>query len=149
MNFIMNFKKLCVMFVPVLIFMAFSVSYGKQDKTSAAKDVIDMTKMSKIMVYSNLYGIMSEPDKYVGKKVIMEGTFSSFYDTDSNERYYACMVQDAGACCTMGIQIVPAQKYLNREKIPKEDAEITVTGIFDTYEQNGITFCRLIDVYID
>ncbi len=146
----MNYKKVCVMLVCCLIFFLFSVGgYGKQDKNLFSKDVIDMTKMSKIMVYSNLYNIMSEPDKHVGKKVIMEGTFSSFYDRQSNKKYYACLVQDAGACCTMGIQIVPAQKYMNSKKIPQEDAKITVTGTFDTYEENGITFCQLIDADIN
>ena len=49
------------------------------------------------MVYSEVYAMMYEPEQYIGKTVKMQGQFATQEYND--ERLYACIVQDATACC--------------------------------------------------
>ncbi|MCR5523755.1 MAG: hypothetical protein K6F64_09010 [Clostridia bacterium] len=47
--------------------------------------------------------------------------------------YYACLIADATACCSQGIEFLPTVKVNYPGDFPPEGTDITVTGIFDTY----------------
>ena len=115
---------------------------GKEAETpsEAAEGVdVDLTAMSSTMVYSEVYNMMYTPEEYVGKRVRMEGTYSFFHDEESGMDYYACVIQDATACCAQGLEFVP----LNPEKCPEEGELVTVEGTFTTYIEGNYTYCTL------
>ncbi|MBR1444291.1 MAG: hypothetical protein IJ583_12270, partial [Firmicutes bacterium] len=112
----------------------------KDTSASADKIDIDLTAMSSTMVYSEVYNMMYEPDEYIGKTIKMNGTFKIYHDEDTGNNYFACIIQDATACCTQGIEFVPTNKYLYPDDYPYEDEEITVTGVFDTYMEGEYKF---------
>ena len=61
-----------------------------------------------------------------------------------NDKYYfACLIQDAAACCAQGIEFVLNDGYRFPDDYPKEDSEIIVTGVFDTYMEDGSMYCTL------
>ncbi len=102
---------------------------------------IDLTAMSSTMVYSEVYQMCYYPEEYIGKTVKMDGMYSFFYDSESGNSYYACIISDATACCAQGIEF----KLLD-EQYPPEDTEyVAVKGVFDLYEEDGVNYCTLKD----
>lgn len=108
---------------------------------------VDLTKLSSSMVYAEVFNMMVQPQDYVGKQVKMAGTLqrSQMYKEDGTEdpgKYsYACIIKDALACCSQGIQFISEGQLT----YPEDDTEILVIGRFETYEENGYTYCYLAD----
>lgn len=74
---------------------------GKSDE----KEVdVDLTVLSATMVYSEVYNMMVTPEDYIGKTVKMSGLCGTFHDDVQNKTFYACIAQDATACCAQGIE---------------------------------------------
>lgn len=108
-------------------------SGSQSDKKQAD---IDLTELSSTMVYSEVYIMMTTPDKYIGKTVRMNGTMAM--SNGENQTYYACIIKDATACCSQGIEFV-----LDKGDYPEEGAEITVFGTFNTYLEGANRYCQL------
>lgn len=116
---------------------------------------IDLASMSSTMVYSEVYAMVNEPDKYIGKKVRMAGQFAlySAFDTEGNpipgQNYYACVIADATACCSQGIEFVLAGDYKYPQDYPDLWSDIVVSGIFNTYDEHGKIYCHLVDAVFE
>ena len=105
---------------------------------------VDLTTLSSTMVYSEVYNMVTTPDNYVGETVKMKGTAASIHDESTGKYYYTCIIQDATACCSQGIEYVLADAQ-GPQDYPADGEEITVTGIYDTYEEADMVFCTLRD----
>lgn len=110
---------------------------------------IDLTPLSGAMVYAELYNIFGEADKNVGKVIKMTGQFDMYEDTSTGERSYGCVVTDVGACCVQGLEFLPREDYCYPQDFPQVNSEITVTGTFETFVENGIAYCRLTDATME
>jgi len=121
---------------------------GTSSNTVEEYDV-DLTKLSSTMVYSEVYNMITAPEDYIGKKIKMSGNFSVYHDESTNKYYYACLIADATACCSQGIEFVLDGDYSYPDDYPEINSIITVTGIFDTYEENGYTYCQLINAQLE
>ena len=112
---------------------------------------VDLTQLSSTMVYAEVFAMMYSPEEYVGKTVKMRGIFSKgqLYAGDGSLNdgsvVFACIVQDATACCAQGIPFDLAGDYEYPQDYPELGAEITVEGVFEIHEQDGLEFCRLRD----
>ncbi len=104
---------------------------------------IDLTTLSSTMVYSEVYGMMMSPEAYVGKTVKMNGAFAVY--EGENRNYYACLIADATACCSQGIEFVLDGDYAYPNDYPALGTDITVAGTFDTYYEEDVLYCQLID----
>ncbi len=104
---------------------------------------IDLTILSSTMVYSEVYNMMSAPDGFVGKKVKMEGQFAHYRDENSGKDYYACIISDATACCSQGIEFELTDEYTYPDDYPEDGSDICVVGTFDTYQEAGSGYCTL------
>lgn len=115
---------------------------------SAAEDTgitdIDLTTLNSTMVYSQIYDIVSNPDRYLGKTIKMKGNVGVYHDTATNIYYYACIIPDATACCQQGIEFKLKGDPSN-DKYPAEGTEITVEGTFETYKEGEQQYPRLKD----
>ena len=103
---------------------------------------IDLTQMNATMVYSQVSQLMSGPQRYHGDTVRMSGTMASA--EYKGKVYYACIIKDATACCAQGIEFV-----LTEGDYPPDGAQIVVYGVFDSYEEEGRTYCQLIDAKLE
>ncbi len=104
---------------------------------------VDLTQLSSTMVYSEVFTIMMKPESYIGKTMKMRGLYSYFHDAMTDKDYSACVIQDATACCAQGIEFVLTDDYKYPEDYPEIDEEITVTGVFDSYQEGEYTFYTL------
>ena len=104
---------------------------------------VDLTTMSSTMVYSEVSNMMISPEDYIGKTIKMNGSFAYFHDEAADNYYFACIIQDATACCAQGIEFVLAGDHSFPEDYPEVEEEISVVGIFDTYKEGDYTYCTL------
>ena len=118
---------------------------NKANSTSrSAEDIdIDLTSLSSTMVYSEVSNMMYYPDDYIGKIVKMEGLFTSYHDESTGNNYFACIIQDATACCAQGIEFVLTDDYSYPDDYPEEGSTITVVGDFDYYMEGDYLYCTL------
>lgn len=109
---------------------------------------VDLTVLSSTMVYTEVYNMMMSPDDYIGKKIKMKGLLSVYYDAASDKTYFACIIQDATACCSQGIEFVLTDEYRYPDDYPEPGEEICVAGTFETYTEGDYIFMNLTDARI-
>lgn len=119
---------------------------GSETNTTSSDSIdVDLTTLSSTMVYAEVYNMMVQPQDYIGKTVKMDGLFSFYHDETTGKDYFACIIQDATACCSQGIEFVLTDDYTYPEDYPEEGGEICVSGVFDTYQEGEYTYCTLRD----
>lgn len=95
--------------------------------------VVDLTQLSSTMVYAEVYHMMMEPELYLGKTIIMRGTYASNYYDLLDQHYHFVVITDALACCAQGIEFVWGDRKPG--EYPQENAEIEVSGVFKSYQE--------------
>ena len=112
---------------------------------------VDLTKLSSTMVYSEVYNMMNAPGDYIGKTIKMKGQFAIGYvyntdgTPDESTARFACVIADATACCSQGLEFILTGEHTYPNDYPELGSEITVTGTFEVYTENGFQYCRLVD----
>lgn len=106
---------------------------------------IDLTQLSSTVVYSEVFNMVNTPENYEGETVKMQGSFAVYEDEASGKVYYACIIQDATACCAQGIEFVPDESLRYPDDFPALGTEITVIGTFGTYYEGDQMYVTLFD----
>lgn len=112
---------------------------------------VDLTGLSSTIIYSEVYNMMSAPEDYIGKTVCMNGQFALYQATDADGKpipdqiYFACIITDATACCSQGLEFVLAGEHVYPDDYPELGSDITVSGTFETYDEDGYMYCHLVD----
>ena len=118
-------------------------------QTTGISDVdIDLTVLSANMVYSTVFDMLYEPEVYVGKTVKMEGMFTFIFVQETEKYLFGCIISDAAACCSQGIEFIPTDDYHYPEGFPQGGENITVTGVFEILEDNGEKYIALTNAKI-
>ena len=122
-------------------------SSKSKSKTKGNKIDVDLNNLNANVVYSQVFLMMTEPDKFIGKRIRMSGQFNVYAAEEGNPsgvtEYYAIIIADAQACCQQGIEFVwPGHTY--PDGFPEVKSNASVTGIFEVYEENGKKYCRLV-----
>ncbi len=96
---------------------------------------VDLTTLSSVLVYTQVYSMMSNPDDYVGKTVKMNGTFGFYYEESVDTFYFGVVVMDATACCAQGIEFVleDGDNLTFPDDYPEVGENVTVVGVFNSY----------------
>lgn len=110
---------------------------------------IDLTQMNATMIYSEVYQMMAEPQQYEGKTIRIYGMYTHFYEETKDRHYYACVVQDATACCASGLEFVLQDVYQWPDDYPENGDEIVLTGIFHVYEEENFMVMELKDALLE
>ncbi|WP_317854019.1 hypothetical protein [Chakrabartyella piscis] len=111
----------------------------QEEMTTERQIDVDLTTLSAIMVYAEVFNIVSNPEAYEGKTIRMNGPCFTYENPDTGEVFYAVIIQDATACCTQGLEFILADGYT----YPAPDEMITVVGEVEVFEDFGFTFCRI------
>ena len=106
---------------------------------------VDLTRLSSTMVYSEVHNIVYTPGDYIGKTIKMTGQFVYCENPDTKAQYFTCIIGDAMACCSQGLEFVLTGKHTYPNDYPEPGSEITVSGTFELYEEGDIRYCRLVD----
>ena len=116
------------------------------EHTTAADGVdIDLTQMNATMVYAEVSNIMYMPDDYIGKIIRMSGMAVSSTDPETDITYHAVIIRDATACCASGLDYILA----DGQEYPEDETDVTVTGEFELFEEDGFYYCQLKDAVLN
>lgn len=91
----------------------------------------------------------------MGERVRMNGKFVIYQAVDGagnavpGVMYFACIIADATSCCSQGLEFQLAGEHAFPKDYPEVGSNITVSGIFDRYEENGYWYCYLRDAVIE
>lgn len=117
---------------------------------SISSDVdLDISKMSATMVYAEIFNMIIEPERYVGKTIRIKGQFYVYEKEDQepyvngSSRVYACVIQDATACCAQGLEFRLEKEMNYPEDFPELYSIVTVVGTYFSEEINGIEYTGL------
>lgn len=112
-------------------------------------DSVDLTKMSATVCYAQVLDIISYPENYLGKTITMDGLFSIYESPTTGNIYYACIIQDATACCTNGIEFICKDARTYPQDYPELGTDIKVVGTFETYMEDEYMYCRVKDATLE
>ena len=73
----------------------------------------------------------------------MEGSLSSYHDEESGKYYFACIIQDATACCSSGLEFELTDDYVFPDDYPPDETIVKVAGTFATYKEGENTYTTL------
>ena len=116
---------------------------------------IDLTRLNSTMVFSEVNRMMYEPEEFLGKTVRVSGQFALAFgygedgEVNPEQVYFACIIPDALACCSSGIEFERAGEYRYPGDYPDEGDDITVTGVFEVYEEYGLEYFHLADAVME
>ncbi len=118
---------------------------ASSQETVYEKVDVDLTSLSSTMVYSEVYNIVAGPDDYIGKVIKMKGALATYHDETTGKDYFACIIKDATACCSQGIEFIRSGSPSYPEDYPALGTEVVVTGVFDVYWEGDNKYCTLRD----
>lgn len=131
--------------IMILLCLMLLCSCAKQQPVADVD--VDLTALSGTMCYAQVNDMVNlEPEKYIGKTVRMKGSFA--VSTNTETPFFACLIADATACCQQGIEFVWAGEHKYPDDYPERGAEITVTGVFASYQDAGMTYYTLRDAQV-
>ena len=112
---------------------------------------IDLTKMSKTMLFAVVLDIRSRPEQYLGKSVRMSGKFAIIQGVDAQGQpdpdkiFYNCVIPGAQSSLEFGV----AGELYYPEDFPDLESTIKVEGVYEKYEDNGKVYYRVGQSEID
>lgn len=119
----------------------------KEVKNQKSVDGIDydLTNMGSDMVYATVYLLMTQPEDFEGKKFKMKGQYLSAFFEATKKYYNYCFISDAAGCCSQGIEFATKKKLKYPKDFPKDETDIEVVGVFESYTEEGKLYCHLKD----
>ena len=110
---------------------------------------LDLSRMSGTIVYAQVYNLLSDPAPWLGKTIRMTGYYSFYDDQERGIVYHACVIPDATACCSAGIEFVRDGDYAWPVDYPEAGTDIMVTGRLEMYQEDGYDYLHLLDAKME
>lgn len=106
---------------------------------------LDLAGLSGTVVYAQVYNLVCEYEKWLGKTIRIAGYYNYYNDEANSVVYHACIIPDATACCAQGIEFVWYGEHPWPDAYPEIGTNLTVTGRLETYDDNGTQYLHLVD----
>lgn len=104
---------------------------------TAQSEILDLSGESAVIAYATLDAMVWAPEDYLGETVRITGRFTSVYDEALDKTFYAVLVSDTTQCCVQGLDFTPSAASQARVSALAEGDEITVQGVYGSYEEDG------------
>lgn len=105
---------------------------------------VDLTVLTPNMVYSQVYDMLMNADRYIGKKIKVSGPYYPLYYDGTGNYYHYVMIEDALACCKNGMEFIWDEgTHTYPDEYPDEDDIIEIIGEYNSYEEEGYTYYYL------
>lgn len=112
------------------------------DSDTAQVD-IDLTALNSLLVYAEVYNMMTQPNNYIGKTIKMSGPYTPSYYEVTDTVYHYVIIEDATACCAQGIEFIWKGEHAYPEDYPQEQQYVELVGVFGSYDELGTTYYYL------
>lgn len=117
-----------------------NITTDSEADKAVQEDIIEITEKMYVTYINDIYTNLKN---YEGKKIRLEGMFTSTYDQVTNETYYFVYRVGPGCCGNDGSMC--GLEFTTTDEIPEENAWIEVTGTLESYEQDGFEYLTLRD----
>lgn len=107
------------------------------------EDILDITEKMYVTYINEIY---TNTEAYEGKKIKLEGMFTSAYDESTKQTYYFVYRTGPGCCNNDGSMC--GFEFTTTDTIPVENDWIEVVGTLESYEENGYTYLNLRDASV-
>lgn len=112
----------------------------KNNKEEASGDKIDLD-ITEAMYVTMINAIYTNPQKYLGKTVRIQGMFSAQYFQPTDTTYYYVYRVGPGCCGNDGSMC--GFEFTGNTKGLEDNDWIDVTGTLDSYDENGVSYLTL------
>lgn len=116
---------------------------GNLKAENTNEDMIEITEKMYVTYVNEIY---TNTEAYEGKTIKLEGMFTSAYDESTKKTYYFVYRTGPGCCNNDGSMC--GFEFTTSDTIPVENDWIEVTGILESYEENGYTYLNLKDAKV-
>ncbi|GEM_PF-3281197 len=151
-------KKLVAAILLTILLFCFASCTGvfRRAQTGPAKDgeekeretYVDLTALNPLLAYAQLSNMIGNPERYIGAEVKVRGRYASYFVSSLEEYHASIVVEDTPNCCSVGLEFVLQGDLKCPEDYPARDEILVLNGFFDTYEDEGSTYYRLINATI-
>ena len=143
-------KKLLSLLLAAVMALSFASCSGSKPDVGDATVDLDLSRLSGTMVYSEVYNMRYAPEDYYGKVVRIQGLFSAYENPYTGEPYFNCIIPDATACCSQGLQFFPADAdtRVYPDDYPENGQTVVVVGTF-TRDENNLYMCAITDASME
>lgn len=117
----------------------------KEEEISKEEIDVDLTTHSSTIVYAEVYNMMANPYDYYGQVIKMRGEIATYRSEADGLDHYGCLIKDATACCTQGIEFYLKETYSYPDDYPEVGTECSVVGTFDVTEDGNFLIISLKD----
>lgn len=148
-------RKILVAVLCILGCLAITGFKREAATTEGRRVDVDLTQLSSTMVYAQVFDMLVSPDTYVGKTIRMRGTFTQYRAAEESpvlvpgRQYFACVITDALACCSQGIDFELAGNPTYPQDYPAPGSEITVVGKFQQVDKDGYSYTYVTDARLE
>lgn len=121
---------------------------AEEDKISLEAENTNeaMIEITEKMYVTYVNEIYTNTEAYEGKTIKLEGMFTSAYDESTKKTYHFVYRTGPGCCNNDGSMC--GFEFTTNDTIPVENDWIEVTGILESYEENGYTYLNLKDAKV-
>lgn len=129
-------KMLLTVLTVIMVFSLVSCGNKAETKDDTKDDTIQITEKMYLTWINEIY---TNPDKYMGKTVDIEGMFAAeAFDGKTFNYVYrvgpGCCGNDGSMC---------GFEFTTDQPLPKENDWISVKGTLDRYQENGVDYLTL------
>jgi len=133
----------------LLLAAALAVAPGLSAAEEAPQIDLDLLNLSGTVVYSQIYNMLADSAAYQDKVVRVRGWFDYYKNAVSGEIYLFCVIPDAAACCSQGLEFVWPDAPEHVADFPEPGTNLIVTGRFESYYEDDFFNVRLADCAVE
>ncbi len=109
-------------------------------KTKLPEVDLDFSNFNYNMISAEIFNIMIEPEKYIGKTIRFKGQFFSSFEQEKNQRFYSILIYDATACCQTGFEFILSGNPQYPQDFPQEGTNIQLSGPLTYKNLDGLDY---------
>lgn len=106
---------------------------------SKTDNVYDITELDKKVIYMAVSDLIENPEPYLGRTIRISGPCVS--QCVNNTTYHTVMFSNETNCSQLGVEFALKDDV----DYPEDYTNVTVTGTFSSYQENGETYYHLAD----
>ncbi len=132
----------CCLLLGFIIFGGERKSVASEAGSQSSNEIeeenfVDLTELSPLVAYGELYNMAMYPEDYIGKKVKINGAYVPAYDSGTDLFYHYVLVEDVAGCCSEGLEFKVSEDLVYPDEYPELGQMIEIEGIYGSYEENG------------
>ncbi len=119
--------KILIFALLMMIFTACSSTSTSEVETQKETEEVksyDLTQMSSTMVYSQIFDLVTDPNKYLNSNFTVQGSLLNSEDANTGEMFYALLIVDATSCCAQGLEL----SFPEDMELPEMPMGATIVG---------------------